>query len=93
MKTLNYLIVYPITKLINMCTENNVCLASLKLAKILPLFKTGCENDLCNFRPISIIPIIAKIFEILLKNHVNTSKINESSNKRFYQFHQQMSGR
>ncbi|CAH2018922.1 unnamed protein product [Acanthoscelides obtectus] len=70
MKTLNNLLVYPITKLINMCIENNVFPALLKLAKIVPLFKKGCENDPCNFRPISIIPIIAKIFEILLKNQI-----------------------
>ncbi|CAH2003648.1 unnamed protein product [Acanthoscelides obtectus] len=70
MKTLNNLIVYPITKLINMCIGNNVFPALLKLAKILPLFKKGCENEPCNFRPISIIPIIAKIFEILLKNQI-----------------------
>ena len=34
-----------------------------KLAKVSPIFKTGSKSDLNNYRPISGIPAVAKIFE------------------------------
>ena len=34
-----------------------------KLSKVFPLFKQGNRSDLDNYRPISVIPIVAKVFE------------------------------
>ena len=34
-----------------------------KLSKVIPLFKRGERSDLNNYRPISIIPVVAKVFE------------------------------
>ena len=34
-----------------------------KLARVVPVFKKGIRSDINNYRPISIIPIIAKVFE------------------------------
>ena len=34
-----------------------------KLAKATPIFKNGCKTDLNNYRPISVIPAVAKIFK------------------------------
>ena len=39
----------------------------LKLAKVFPIHKSGSKSDPCNYRPISILPTIFKIF----KRHVN----------------------
>ena len=36
-----------------------------KLAKVSPIFKNGSKSDLNNYRPISAIPTVAKIFEKL----------------------------
>ena len=33
-----------------------------KLAKVSPIFKNGSKSDLNNYRPISVIPAVAKIF-------------------------------
>ena len=47
--------------------------ASFRLANITPVFKQGSRNQRENYRPISILPIISKIFEKLicrqLSNH------------------------
>ena len=34
-----------------------------KCARVTPLFKQGERSDLNNYRPISVIPVIAKVFE------------------------------
>jgi hypothetical protein len=34
-----------------------------KISKIIPLFKQGDRSDLNNYCPISIIPVVAKVFE------------------------------
>ena len=39
-------------------------LASFKFAKIKSVFKIGARNQRDSYRPISILPIFAKIFEI-----------------------------
>ena len=36
---------------------------ALKIARVTPIFKTGDKQDISNFRPISILPIISKIYE------------------------------
>ena len=37
-----------------------------KLAKVTPIFKNGSKCDLNNYRPISVIPAVAKIFEKII---------------------------
>ena len=37
-----------------------------KLARVTPIFKKGKRNDPNNYRPISVIPIVAKIFEKII---------------------------
>jgi hypothetical protein len=38
----------------------------LKYAEIKPCFKGGCENELSNYRPISLLTSFSKILEIVL---------------------------
>ena len=42
----------------------------LKLAKVVPLYKSGNRNCTSNYRPISILPTISKIFEKLLHKRI-----------------------
>ena len=45
---------------------NGIVPDRLKLAKIIPLFKKGDKHLSCNYRPISLLSIFDKIFEILI---------------------------
>ena len=64
------LIVHPFTALINSCFSVGMFPNTFKITKVLPFFKKGSATDLDNYRPISIIPIFAKVFEIILKNQL-----------------------
>lgn len=70
-KSLKDIIVYPLTNLINQCIRDNTFPAVLKLAKVIPIFKKGCKDDTSNYRPISLTPILGKIFEKVLKQQIN----------------------
>ena len=38
----------------------------MKIAEILPLFKSGARSVVGNYRPISLLPIFSKIFEKII---------------------------
>ena len=43
---------------------------SLKTARVIPLHKSGSEDDVNNYRPVSILPILSKLFERIVYNRV-----------------------
>ena len=45
--------------------------SELKLAKVIPIFKSGDSTKMSNYRPISILSFFSKIFEKLMYNIVN----------------------
>ena len=53
----------PLTHILNLSFRHGVFPARLKIAKSLPLYKSGCKSDINNYRLISILPAISKIFE------------------------------
>ena len=52
-----------ITQIINLSYETKIFPDILKNAIIKPIFKKDDKNDISNYRPISILPVISKIFE------------------------------
>ena len=50
---------------------SSIFLASFKLATITHVFKVGFRNQKDNYRPISILPIITKIFEKLISQQLS----------------------
>lgn len=52
-----------LTHLINMSFSQGIFPGKLKLSLIKPLFKKGDKCDINNYRPITLIPILSKIFE------------------------------
>ena len=42
-----------------------------KIGKVTPIFKSGEKEDLNNYRPISVLPTIARVFEKLLYNQLH----------------------
>ena len=52
-----------LTKIINTGYENNIFPDCLKMAIIKPIHKKDDQNDISNYRPISLLPILSKVFE------------------------------
>lgn len=69
-KCIGDLIYLPLTKLFNCCIEAGVFPEVLKTALVIPVHKRGPNDNPDNFRPISLLPIIGKIFEKLLKGQI-----------------------
>ena len=47
-----------VTHLVNLSIKSGMVLSEWKQAKVVPLFKSGNKDDLDNYRPISILPIL-----------------------------------
>ena len=41
-----------------------------KLSKVIPLFKQGNRSNVNNYRPISVIPVVAKVFERIVNDQL-----------------------
>lgn len=50
----------------NKCIDEGVFPDLMKNSKLIPLFKSGDKSDPANFRPISILPALSKIFEKII---------------------------
>jgi len=64
-------IVSPLTHLINMSFQTGLVPDELKIAKVVPLYKSGDEMEFSNYRPISVLPIFSKVFERLMYIRLN----------------------
>ena len=63
-------IVSSLTYLINFSLSNGVFPSAWKEAKVFPLHKGGDVDSTNNYRPISILPVVSKIIERAVHNHV-----------------------
>ena len=50
--------------------ESGIFPDSLKIAKIIPLYKKGNINSITNYRPISLLPTLSKVFERVIFNQL-----------------------
>ena len=57
------LIAIPLTHIINESFHCSIVSSALKLSRVIPVYKSGNKNDLINYRPISLLPIISKVIE------------------------------
>ena len=67
LKEISFLIVDVLEFLFNKCAFSGCFPKCLKNTIVVPIYKKGRRCDLSNYRPISLQPIFAKIFEKLLK--------------------------
>ena len=64
-------IVSPIlSELINKAVTEGVFPQSLKVARVIPLYKGGDATNVKNYRPISILPLFSKLFEKVIYNQL-----------------------
>lgn len=72
-----------LAEIFNRCIDAGIFPDIMKHSKIIPLFKSGTRTDSTNFRPISILPALSKVFEKLILNqlssHFNRNKLLDSN--------------
>ena len=63
MKIISEIISIPLACIINKSLSNGIVPDTLKLARVTPIYKEGTKTNISNYRPISVLPAISKIFE------------------------------
>ena len=69
-KKMSSFLIYPIMKLINTSFQMGIFPDKLKLARVTPIHKEGDTSIPSNFRPISSLPYISKLFEKCVTNRL-----------------------
>ena len=60
------IIANSLTRIFNTAIYSETVPSEWKLARVIPLHKNGPRNMLNNYRPISILPVVSKVFEKVL---------------------------
>ena len=63
-------IVGPLSYICNLSFQSGVFPDEMKIAKIVPLFKSGNRQEFSNYRPVSILPQFSKMLEKLFCNRL-----------------------
>ena len=79
LKIVKPMIVRPITDLINLTTECSEFPDNTKIAMVSPLHKKNSNLNKENYRPVSIVPVISKIYERAINEQL-TSYFNQHFN-------------
>ena len=87
LKMSSYIIAPSLTAIFNM-SLHGVYIDEWKLARVIPIYKSENKSKCENYRPISILPAISKVFEREVFNqiyrHLNeNSLIYQNSNRDF----------
>ena len=70
LKTIKNDISQSLTIIINQMLTTGIFLHAFKLSKVIPLFKKGDSSLLVNYRPISLLPTISKVFERVIHDQM-----------------------
>ena len=70
MKNIKCNIKTPLTHICNLSFSTGVFPCELKIANVIPLFKSGDEMVFSNYRPVSILPVFSKLLERLMYNRL-----------------------
>ena len=80
-------IITPLHYLINLSLETGFVPPELKLAKIVPVFKDGNSHEFTNYRPISLLSSLSKLFEkIVSRQLIRFLNVNEILYEHQYGF-------
>ena len=65
-------IAHPLAYIFNLSFSTGYFPSNLKIAKVIPVYKSGDRHDIHNYRPISILPCFSKILERLVYNRLSS---------------------
>ena len=63
-------IVKPVVHIINSSLITGIFPDELKISKVVPVYKKGDKTDRSNYRPISVLPALSKIYERVMYNRI-----------------------
>ena len=63
----------PLTTLFNYCIRTSTLPSSWKMSNVSPIYKKGDTSDKNNYRPVSVLPAISKLFEKVLFDQLYSS--------------------
>ena len=72
LKDTSDVIAQPLANIFNLSLRTAIFPDEWKIAKVSPVFKEGNKTDCGNYRPISVISVVAKLFEGLVYNQLRT---------------------
>ena len=61
----------PLAHICNISFRTGVFPSRMKIAKVIPMFKSGTKPEVTNYRPLSLLPQFSKIFEELFLTRIN----------------------
>ena len=70
LKVIKFHISKSLTIIINQMLTTGIFPDAFKVAKSIPIFKKGDSSLLVNYRPISLLPTISKVFERVIHNQM-----------------------
>ena len=78
LKSIKSVIINPLTLIINQMVETGIFPDVLKISKVIPIYKKGDVSLLSNYRPISLLPTLSKIFERVIYNQLYNYFVDNS---------------
>ena len=91
LKVSSNIIARPLTHIFNLGIRQTKFPNIFKVAKVTPIFKKGVKNDKNNYRPISILPVLSKVYERHISNSLKLflekHKLLNNQQSGFRKFH------
>ena len=85
MKIVKNILVKPLTHVLNLSLLSGTFPDELKVANVVPIFKSGDAQVFTNYRPVSVLPVFSKILERIMYNRL-LSFLNKHKVIYDYQF-------
>ena len=70
MKNIRFCVKMPLTHICNLSFQKGVFPTELKIANVVPIYKSGDEMIFTNYRPMSVLPVFSKLLERLMYNRL-----------------------
>ena len=84
-KSVRNCIASPLSHICNLSFVTGIFPDELKIANVVPIFKSGDEMVFSNYRPVSVLPVFSKVIERLMYNRL-LKYINDNNLLYKYQF-------